>query len=469
MDFIAGADRQQPMLLPAMVEDYIGPDAEVRVIDAFVDALDMLPLGFEHATPAATGRPGYDPRDMLRLYIYGYLNGLRSSRRLEKACHINLELLWLMRKRAPDFKTIADFRRDSGTGITGACRAFVRFCRQAGLFAGAIAIIDGTKMRAAASIKRVMTKEAIAAETVALDSRIADYLLAMDAADTAEPDATTAQQTREALQALKARRGELTDLARHMANEAHEMGVTGEHEARPMGKGKGTKYPSYNVQIAVDPHSHIVVHHDVTTEATDNRQLYPMARAAKAVLGAETLNVIADTGYANATHAAACEDAGIVPAGPAPRRTNTTGDYYSADLFIHDAATDSLTCPAGRKLLRNGSNERDQEYRYRAEDCSGCPLKQHCTSASQRYVYRHRHHHALERMTARVKMDKSLMKTRCSTVEHPFGTLKYYLGGRFLLRGRLKAATETALAVLGYNLRRASSILGRADLIQRMA
>ena len=469
MDFIAGADRQQPMLLPAMVEDYVSPDAEVRVIDAFVASLDMRSLGFERFTPATTGRPGYDPRDMLRLYLYGYLNGLRSSRRLEKACHTNLELLWLMRKRAPDFKTIADFRRDSGTGIIGACRTFVRFCRQAGLFAGAIATIDGTKVRAVASIKRVMTKEAIAAETVALDSRIGDYLLAMDATDAAEPDAATVQQIRKALRTLQARRGELTGLAKQMANEAHEIGVTGEHEARPMGKGTATKYPSYNVQIAVDPHSHIVIHHDVTTEATDNRQLYPMARAAKAVLGTETLNVIADAGYANAGQAAACEDAGIVPSAPAPRRTNTRGDYYSADLFTHDAATDTLTCPAGRKLLRNGSNDRDQEYRYRAQDCTGCSLKQDCTSAPRRYVYRHWHHHALERMVGRVKADKSLMKTRCSTVEHPFGTLKHYLGGRFLLRGRLKAATETTLAVLGYNLRRVSNILGRAELIERLA
>ena len=469
MNFITGADRDQPMLLPAMVEDYVDATAAVRVIDAFVDALNIAVLGFERSRPAATGRPGYDPRDMLRLYIYGYLNGLRSSRRLERACLINLELLWLMRTRAPDYKTIADFRRDNGTGIVGACRAFVQFCRQTGLFAAAVATIDGTKVRAAASSKRVINKAALEAETVALDSQIGDYLLAMDAADATEPDEATARQTQEALKALQVRRDELLSLARQMTEEERELGVVGEPDARPMGAGTGAKRPSYNVQIAVDPSSHIIVHHDVTTEATDNRQLYPMATATKAVLGEDTLNVIADAGYANATQAAACEAAGIVAAAPAPRRTNTKGDFYSADLFLYDATSDSMTCPAGRKLLRNGSNERDQEHRYRAEDCTGCPLKQSCTTAPRRYVYRHVHHAAMERMTARVKADKSLMKTRCSTVEHPFGTLKHYLGGRFLLRGRLKAATETALAVLGYNLTRASKIIGRRELIERLA
>jgi transposase len=407
---------------------------------------------------------------MLRLYIYGYLNGLRSSRRLERACHINLELIWLLRKRTPDFKTIADFRRDNGCGIVGACRAFVQFCRQSNLFAGAIATIDGTKVRAAASRKKVMDKAEITAATVELDRRIGDYLLALDAADATEPDEATAKQTREALKTLRARRDELASLAKHMADEEHELGVVGEHEARPMGYGAGAKPPSYNVQIAVDPSSHIIVHHDVTTEATDNRLLYPMARATKAVLGADQLNVIADAGYANAAQAAACEDAGIIPSAPASRPTNPKGDFYPPDVFIYDAASDSMTCPHGRKLLRNGSNERDQAHRYRAEqDCTGCPLKQNCTTAPRRYVYRLIHQAALTRMTERVKADKSLMKTRRSTVEHPFGTLKQYLGGRFLLRGRLKAATETALAVLGYNLTRASKIIGRAELIERLA
>jgi transposase len=467
--FKTGAARDQPLLLPALVDDYVQADAAVRVIDAFVASLDMHRLGFERARPAATGRPGYDPCELLRLYIYGYLNSLRSSRKLERACHINLELIWLLRQLAPDFKTIADFRRDNHPGIIGACRAFVQFCRDAGLFAGTIAAIDGTKLRAAASRKMVMDKAEVAAETAALDQQIGDYLLAMDAADATDVDDTSHQQTQVALRQLRARREALSELAAEMAAEARDLGVRGEPQARPMGSGAGAKPPSYNVQIAVDPNSHIIVHHEVTTEATDNRMLHPMASATKAVLGAERLSVVADAGYTNASQAAACEAEAILPAVPAPRPTNTRGAFFASDQFIHDAASDSMTCPAGRKLLRNGFSERDQSARYRAQDCSGCPLKQNCTTAPARYVYRHVHHDAMQRMNQRVQADKTLMKLRRSTAEHPFGTLKAYLGNRFLLRGTLKAATETALAVLGYNLTRAINILGRQALVERLA
>src|SRR4051794_40988781 len=222
--FIAGADRDQPMLLPALVDDYITADAAVRVIDAFVASLDMHALGFGRPRPALTGRPGYDPRGLLKLYIYGYLNGLRSSRRLEKACTINLEVIWLLRKLAPDFKTIADFRRDNHCGVTGACKAFVRFCRQAGLFAAAVAVIDGSKVRAAASRRQVIEQAELEAELVALDRQIGDYLLALDAADANETDDTSSQQTRAALQALKDEREELLELANAMAAEERTLG-----------------------------------------------------------------------------------------------------------------------------------------------------------------------------------------------------------------------------------------------------
>jgi transposase len=467
--YIIAAERDAPMLLPLTVQDFIGTDAAVRVIDAFVASLDLHSLGFERARPSPTGRPGYEPGALLRLYLYGYLNQLRSSRRLEKACRINLELIWLLRRLTPDFKTIADFRRDNHPGITGACRAFVRFCRDAGLFDGATAVIDGSKVAAAASRKKVMSAAEIAAETVALDRKIAAYLAALDAADATEGDADSDRNTQAALAKLRQRRAELVELAETMAAEERDLGVVGEPEARPMGSGKGAKPPSYNVQTAVDPKSHIIIHHAVTTEATDNRLLYPMARAAKQVLGAAALTAIADKGYANASHAAACEADAITPAAPALKPTNPRGDFFPPDVFVYDAASDSYTCPAGRKLLRNGSNERDQSHRYRAADCTGCPLKQSCTTAPQRYVHRSMHHAAMLRMTARVSADSTLMTLRRSTVEHPFGTLKGYLGGRFLLRGQLKAATETALAVLGYNLGRATKLLGLQGLIAGLA
>jgi transposase len=466
--FISAADRHQPMLLPPTVEGFIAKDASVRVIDAFVASLDMHGLGFDRAAPAKTGRPGYDPATLLRLYIYGYVNQVRSSRRLEKACRINLEVIWLLGGLTPDHKTIADFRRDNHAGITGTCASFVQFCREAGLFDGSSAVIDGSKVRAAASRKQVMSATEIAAATVELDRKIAAYLARLDAADAAEGDDLSDRRTPAALARLKQRRDELAALAATMAGEERELGVLGETEARPMGKGKGAKPPSYNVQTAVDPKSHIVVHHEVTTEATDNRLLLPVARAAKRVLRTEKLTAIADAGYANGAHAAACEAEAIAPAVPVPKPTNPRGDFFSADTFLYDAASDSYTCPAGRKLLRHGSNQRDEAYCYRAEDCSGCPLKQSCTTAERRFVYRSMHHDAMQRMAARVTADPSLMKTRRCTVEHPFGTIKQYLGGRFLLRGVLKAATETALAVLGYNLGRAAKLLGQRELLARL-
>jgi transposase len=467
--FIAAADRDEPMLLPLTVQDFIDASAAVRVIDAFVASLDLHSLGFERARPSPTGRPGYEPGALLRLYIYGYLNQTRSSRRLEKACRTNLEVIWLLRRLTPDFKTIADFRRDNHAGITGACKTFVRFCRDAGLFEGATAVIDGTKVAAAASRKKVMSATEIAAETVALDRKIAAYLAALDASDATERDDDDDTGTQAALAKLKQRRAELVELAETMAADERDLGVVGEPEARPMGSGKGAKRPSYNVQTAVDPKSHIVLHHAVTTEATDNRLLHPMARAAKRVLEATTLSAVADKGYANASHVAACEADAIEPAVPVPKPTNPRGDFFPPDVFLYDAASDSYACPAGRKLLRNGSNERDQAHRYQAEDCGGCPLKQSCTTAPRRYVYRSMHYEAMQRMTARVSADPELMTLRRSTVEHPFGTLKVYLGGRFLLRGQLKAATETALAVLGYNLGRATKLLGLQGLLACLA
>ncbi len=238
------------MLLPAMVEDYVRADAAVRVIDAFVASLDLHQLGFERARPKMTGPPGYDPATLLKLYIYGYLNNLRSSRKLEQACLINLEIIWLTCALRPDFKTIADFRRDNPIGITGACRSFVRFCRKMGLFAQAVATIDGTKLRAAASRRKVMTKEEVTAETIKLDAQIGAYLTAMDAADATETNDTSDKRTKPALHALeklRARRAELMELYDTMASDERELGVLGEPEARPMGSGKGAKPPSYNV------------------------------------------------------------------------------------------------------------------------------------------------------------------------------------------------------------------------------
>jgi transposase len=469
MGFIEGAARGQLILLPPTVDEYVAADAAVRVVAAFVAKLDMAALGFARAAPAREGRPGYDPRDLLQLYIYGYLNAIRSSRKLERECRRNLEVMWLLGGLAPDFKTIADFRRDNGAPIIATCRAFVQFCRARGVFAGSIAVIDGTKLRAVASRKRVMSAAEVAEAIARLDQAIAEHLAAMDAADAAEPDEASGERVKEALTALQAERGEIAELAARMTQEGRTLGVAGEAEARPMRQAGGGKPPAYNVQIAVDPASHMILHHAVTTDANDLRQLQPMAVAAKAVLGAERLTVVGDGGYANATQAAQCEAEHITPVVPPPAQVNRKGEYFAPTAFRYDAETDTMTCPAGRRLVRNGVHKASNSVRYRAESCAFCWLKPQCTGGERRHVYRLIDQPALDRMAARIAAAPELMRLRRCTVEHPFAALKHTLGGRLLLRGKVKAATETALAVLAYNLTRARNLLGHTALLAALA
>lgn len=365
MNYIQGDDRGQAALLPPMIEDYVAADAPVRVIDSFVDRIDVRRLGFGRSEPAPTGRPPYDPRDLLKLYVYGYLNEVRSSRRLERECSRNIELMWLLRRLAPDFKTIADFRRDNAVAIVGACRAFVLFCRDQGLFTARLVALDGSKFRAAASAKRVMGRLEIAAEKGRIDRRIADYLACLDESDAREPD-DAPNATTTALAALRARRAELDCLAAKLDAEERNTLVEGDTDARPMGIGKGPKPPSYNVQTAVDVDTGLIVHHAVTSEANDTRQLYPMAKATKETLGFESLTVVADAGYSNGTAAAACEAEGITACAPANRSINNKGDALMFDRasFVYRSDTDTYTCPAGRILTRKQLSRRDSLILY---------------------------------------------------------------------------------------------------------
>jgi len=347
MSYVRGEDRGQAALLAAAIEDYVAADAPVQVIDAFVDGLNVGELGFGRSVPAATGRPPYDPRDLLKLYIWGYFNEVRSSRRLERECRRNVEAMWLLRRLCPDFKTIADFRRDNGVAIVGACRAFVMLCQEAGLFAARLIALDGSKFRAAASSKKVIGPAEIAADAARLDRKIADYLGGLDQTDAAEPD-DRPDAVPAALAALQGRRSELDRLAAKLDAEGRSTIVEGEEDARPMGKGNGPKPPSYNVQTAVDADTGLIVYHDVTDEVTDNRLLHPMAMATKKVLGQESLTVVADAGYSNGAHASACERDGIVACAPANRAVNNRGDgkLFDRSVFIYEPDTDSYRCPA---------------------------------------------------------------------------------------------------------------------------
>jgi transposase len=471
MSYVRGEDRGQGALLPSALEDYVTADGPVRVIDAFVDGLDVSGLGFGRAAPAGTGRPPYDPRDLLKLYVYGYLNEVRSSRRLERECRRNVEVMWLLRRLAPDFKTIADFRRDNGAAIVGACRAFVLFCRDGGLFRARLVALDGSKFRAAASPKRIMGRREIAAEAALLDRRIAEYLAGLDESDAGEPDEAP-NATAGALEALKTRRVELDRMAAALEAEERNTVVEGEADARPMGFGKGPKPPSYNVQTAVDADTGLIVHHAVTNEPNDTRQLHPMAKAAKEALGFERLTVVADAGYSNGAAAAACEADGITACAPANRGTNSRGDgaLFDRSAFAYQPAADVYVCPAGRALARKQLMRRDSLILYAASDCSDCSLKPRCTTAKHRFVTRHLHEEALERMDARIKADPSLIRQRRCAAEHPFGTIKRMTaGGRFLTRGLKKFAGEAALSVMAYNIIRAINLLGAANLRASLA
>jgi len=471
MSYISGEDRGQVALLPAAIEDYVATDAPVRVIDAFVGGLDVRGLGFWRSDPAATGRPPYDPRDLLKLYLYGYLNEVRSSRRLERECLRNVEVMWLLGRLAPDFKTIADFRRDNGTAIVGACRAFVLFCRDQGLFTARLVALDGSKFRAAASAKRIIGRREIAEEAARLDRRIADYLTGLDENDAGELD-DAPSATAAALRALRERRAELDRLAATLDAQQRNTLVEGEPDARPMGIGAGRKPPSYNVQTAVDAESGLIVHHEVTTEPTDNRLLHPMAKATKDVLQADTLTVVADAGYSNGADAASCEQDGITPCVPVNRSTNNQGDgrLFDRSAFVYQPDADTYRCPAGRTLVRKQIMRRDNCVVYAAQDCSGCVLKPRCTTAPRRLLTRHFQEDALQRMNARIEADPGLMRQRRCAAEHPFGTIKRMsAGGRFLTRGLVKVKTETALSILAYNILRAINLIGAPDLRARFA
>lgn len=458
MSYVRGEDRGQAALLPAAIEDYVAADAPVRVIDAFVDGLDVSGLGFGRSVPAATGRPPYDPRDLLKLYIWGYFNEVRSSRRLERECRRNVEAMWLLRRLSPDFKTIADFRRDNGVAIIGACRAFVMLCRDAGLFTARLIALDGSKFRAVASGKKIMGRREIAEEAVRLDRKIAGYLAGLDEADDAEPD-DRPDAVSAAMAALQARRGELDRLAAKLDDEGRATIVEGEEDARPMGKGNGPKPPSYNVQTAVDADTGLIVHHDVTDEVTDNRLLHPMSMAAKEMLRQESLTVVADAGYSNGAHASACERDGILACAPANRAVNNQADgkLFDRRAFTYEPDTDSYRCPAGRSLLRKQLHRRKRNVTYVSSDCSGCALKPQCTTAKRRFIKRHLDEDALTRMNARATPEL-LARRRCAA-EHPFGTIKRMMAGaRFLTRNLKGTRAEMALSVLAYNILRAINI-----------
>ena len=475
MGYVKGEAPGQSSLFPPSLDELVPDDHPVRVIEAFVGAMDLGELGFERAEAGVMGRPAYDPADLLKLYLYGYLNRVRSSRRLERECRRNVEVMWLLGKLAPDFKTIADFRRRNSQAFVQVCRAFVRFCAKARLLGGELVAIDGSKFQAASSKRGVVTRRALAEESRRLEARIAQYLKSLDEGDREEREETIDRQAvAAALEELRTRKAD-TDSAAKLLEELDEtQHVIGEPEARLM---RTIQEPAvaYNVQSAVDAKHALIVHHEVTNAGNDTEQLEPVAKAAQEALGGGPLNVVADAGYSNGTQFEACEQAAItafVPLNRAPLHAG--GAFFGTAQFQYDRSSDTYWCPAGKilKLKQVHRTQLARIYAARADDCASCALKTRCTGAKQRYLQRHWHEEAFERMQRRLALAPNMMTRRRSLAEHPFAQLKYdVLGdrGRLLLRGLQGARAEMALAVLARNLKRAIAVLGSRNLIQRLA
>jgi len=469
VSFIEGPDRAQVSLLPPSIEDYIAPAALVRVVDAFVDSLDLSELGFERTVAAATGRPGFRPGDMLRLYIWGYLNQVRSSRMLERACARDLEALWLMRRLAPDYRTIAAFRHDNPDAIVRTSAAFVQFCREQGLICGRMVALDGTKMRAVASPKNIAGAERLARDIAHTEREIAYYLDRLDVMDEQMAKGFGDQPAHReafgaAIASLERRKDRLAKRQVELDQRDEKVLVFGEPEAKPMGYGHAPKLPAYNLQSVVDVESGLIVHHDVCNDANDSHLLHPMSVAAKKVLEIDELHVLTDGGYSNAVEVARCEDEAIIVSAPI-KRGAMNSEHFRPTQFQYDEASDTIRCPAGQILHPSGKHTRNRAIRYRTSACKECRLKAQCTPGAQRTIHRLIDQGALDRMERRIYADPSLMRIRRCTVEHPFGTIKRMSGGgRFLTRGLRKVKAEAALSVLAFNILHAVNAFGAGKL-----
>jgi transposase len=474
--FVEGTDRGQSTLFPAYLEDWIGEDNPVRVIDVFVAALDLADLGFDGVAPEVTGRPSYHPAVLLKLYIYGYLNRVQSSRRLEREALRNVEMMWLLGRLAPDHKTIADFRKDNGPAIKKVCARFVELCRQMGLLTKASVAIDGSKFKAVNTRDKNFTKGKVERRRQQLEDRVARYLAQLDTADLQDPSEALAAKTAHLKDKLAKLASEMQKLEAYekamLASPDRQISLT-DPDCRSMAtSGRGSGVVGYNVQVAVDTAHHLIIAHEVTNSGSDRAQLANMATQAKAVLGVDKLEAVADRGYYSGEEIKACEDAAIAVTLPKPATSGmeAKGQFGKHD-FVYLADDDAYRCPAGEVLSYHSATVDDGRAirRYWTRACVTCPLKARCTKAKNRVISRWEHEHVMEAAQKRLDENPQAMRQRRETVEHPFGTLKMRMGAAHFLMKRLpKVATEMALHVLAYNMTRAMSIMGVRPLMAAM-
>jgi len=471
--FIEGSERYQSTLFPECLEDWIGEDNPVRVIDAFVDALDLGGLGFERVTAAFTGRPGYHPAVLLKLYVYGYLNRVQSSRRLEREACRNVEVMWLTGRLAPDHKTIADFRRDNGRAIRKVCSQFVSLCRQLNLFASSSVAIDGSKFKAVNNRDRNFTKAKMQRRMKQIDESVERYLHQLDSADRQEPSLAMRMKKARMTEKIAKLRDEMKRLegleAQMLETPDQQVSFT-DPDARSMAtSGRGSGVVGYNVQTAVDTEHHLIIAHDVVQTGSDRSQLAPMAKKAKAVLRADKLDVVADRGYFSSSQILACEQADVRVTLPKPQTSGNRkkGKFVRQD-FRYVEEDDVYICPAGRELSYRYTREEAglMQRRYWSNMCKTCELKGQCTTGTERRITRWEHEHILETVQQRLDENPQAMRQRRETVEHPFGTIKMRMGATHFLMKRLKnVRTEMALSVLAYNLTRVMNIIGIKPLM----
>ena len=469
--FIEGQDRSQGTLFPERLDDYVEEDSPVRVIDVFIDDLDISGLGFK-AEPAHTGRPGYHPKTMLKLYVYGYLNRVQSSRRLEVEAQRNIELMWLTGRLAPDFKTIADFRKDNPEAIRLVCREFVMLCKKLNLLSEKLVAIDGSKFKAVNSRDKNFTKAKMKRRLRDVESAIERYLAELDETDRTEPKPDDAKTLQDKVAKLREEMARLKKLEVRMLEAPDKQLSITDPDARSM-NSRGSGVVGYNVQSAVDAKHHLIVAHNVSKIGSDRRQLSTMAQQAKDVLGTNKPTVVADKGYYNGDEIRACEKNDIVAYIAKPKTSpNKAKGYFDRSRFKYIKQDDEYECPAGERLTyRTTSNEQGKEIRrYWRSACGSCAIKSQCTNGKERRVRRWVHEDVLERAAKRLRRRPEVMLARRSLVEHPFGTLKSWTNANHFLTKRLSGvSTETSLQILAYNMKRAINLVGTKKIMETIA
>jgi transposase/IS5 family transposase len=465
MAHIPGHDRSQLLLLPEAVDDYVAADNPVRFIEAFVDGLDLAALGFIGTVPKATGRPGYAPADLLKLYIYGYLNRTRSSRRLEAETHRNIEVIWLLRHLKPDFKTIADFRRINCKVFRPVFRQFVLLCRELNLFGKELLAVDGTRIKAVNNKDRNFTRASLTEFIRLADAKLDDYLKRLDHADAAETgtSGSRVENLAEKIAAVRGRRERCQEMLAELDRTGESQISLTDPDSRAMAAHTRVAV-GYNAQIAVDTKHKLIVEQQVTNQVLDMGLLTETAEPAKEILGVETIDVVADKGYFKIEDIEACEKAGMAPYVPRPQRgPSVRKGLFRKDEFKYDPETDSFTCPAGQRLTPYSSSALRQlkkiNYANR-KACRDCPLRARCTDNQFRTVSRLENEAVLDRMQERLAKRPEVLNQRRETVEHPFGSIKQWMNqGAFLMRGLEKVRGEFSLTALAYNIRRVLNLI----------